>query len=290
MIKLIDKINISFSEFYLYNQCPYRHLLYKHLNILKEKPSIHSIFGNAIHDTIKFSLDKNEETLKNIQKFKHLFLTNMKKYLENDEIYKDINQFVNQGILILKNLSLKNITKGFQVYSSEERIQERIFDKFFFKGFIDLVLYNPQTNRYIIIDWKTSGEPWDIKKKKKDKFFMYQTMFYKYFWSVKHNIPISNIDCQYIVLNRLKNKKDPDSGFGGIQTFNIDSSNNEILKSLEKLSETIKKIHIEKVFPKVKIYGNEKHGCMFCPLKGRTNIKCNSKYNQYEKILNAYEI
>ena len=41
-----------------------------------------------------------------------------------------------------------------------------------------------------------------------------------------------------------------------------------ILESLIKLGNTVKNIHVDKVFTKVKFTGNERSNCMFCKFKG----------------------
>ena len=152
-----------------------------------------------------------------------------------------------------------------------------------------MVAYNPITGMFLIIDWKTSGEEWNVDKKKKDEIFLCQMRFYKYFWGRKNKIPLDKIDCKYVVLNRLKDKKNTSKGFGQIQSVDINSNENEILESLTKLGATLCNIHVLKVFPKVKFTGNEKYHCMFCKYKGGIHPLCNSKYNQYVELLKENE-
>ena len=73
---------------------------------------------------------------------------------------------------------------------------------------VDIFHNTPNALKYKIIDWKSSSEEWNVDKKKKDQIFISQTMFYKYFYSKKYNIPFDDIECSYVVLNRLQNKKD----------------------------------------------------------------------------------
>jgi hypothetical protein len=113
--------------------------------------------------------------------------------------------------------------------------------------------------------------------------------FYKFFWGKKNNIPLDKIDCKYVVLNRLKNKKNHSGGFGDIQVVDVNSTEEEIFESLSKLGDTLKSIHVEKVFPKVKFAGSEKLNCMFCKYKGGVHPLCNSKYSQYIELLKEHE-
>ena len=162
-----------------------------------------------------------------------------------------------------------------------------MYGAFHFKGFIDLILRDKSNGRILIIDWKTSGEQWDVSKKKKDVTFMAQMRLYKYFFAKKQNVDIDSIDCKYIVLNRLKSKKCPELGFGEIQPVEIFSDHKDIEDSLTMVAETVRNIHVNNYFPKAK-FNNKTGNCFFCPYK--TNFKmCDSDPEQYKKFL-GYEI
>lgn len=281
-----DRIHISFSEFSLFNQCGHRHLLEKHLGILQQPPSIHLFFGNAIHSTIELSLKESLSIEKRIEYFKATFSKDMMDNMKETNDYKfNFHHFLTQGEQILKFLDLKKILDEYDLVSVEEPLYENIFSNYFFKGFIDLVLQNKITKRYKILDWKTSGDDWDVDKKKKDEIFLCQMRFYKFFWSRKNNVELSNVDCSYFVLNRLRNKKDPSSYPGNIQIVEINSNEQEIKYSLQKLAKSIQMIHIDKNFPKIKFTLGERMGCMFCPLKGGKHPMCDSSDRQHRKLL-----
>lgn len=280
-------IHISFSEFSLYGECPHKHLIFKHLELDTQEPSIHLFFGNAIHESIEVGIKNNLSISQRSKYFSDKFKKDMMDNMLNTAQFKDVDDFIDQGNHILLILDTEVILKGYQIVSVEESLYETVYKKYKFKGFIDLVAYNPITKRYLIIDWKTSGEKWSVEKKKKDSIFLCQMRFYKYFWARKNNIPLDSIDCKYVVLNRLVNKKKPDGGYGDIQIVDINSTKEEIFESLCQLGHVLKNIHVEKIFPKVKFTGNERFNCMFCKYKGGQHPLCNSKYNQYvELILN----
>jgi len=283
-----NNTHISFSEFSLYNECGQKHLIFKHLALDVQEQSIHLFFGNAIHEAIemgvKNGLTKEQRACHFADKFKKDMMDNMLK----DKQFNDVDDFIEQGKNILLILDTEVLLKGYQIVSVEEPLYEMIYKRYHFKGFIDLIAYNPTTDKYLIIDWKTSGEEWDVDKKKKDEIFLCQMRFYKYFWARKSNTPMEKINCKYVVLNRLKNKKNISKGFGEIQIVDINSTENEIFDSLLKLGETVKNIHVEKIFPKVKFTGNEKFNCMFCKYKGGVHPLCNSKYNQYVELLQEH--
>lgn len=278
-------IHISFSEFSLYNECGQKHLIFKYLSLDFQEQSIHLFFGNAIHESIEMGVKSGLNKEDRAKYFADKFRKDMMDNMQNDKQFADVEDFIEQGKNILLILDTEVLLKGYRIVSVEESLYEMIYKKFYFKGFIDLVAYNPETGRFLIIDWKTSGEKWNVEKKKKDEIFLCQMRFYKYFWARKNKTPLDKIDCKYVVLNRLKNKKDTSKGFGEIQLVDINSTEDEIFDSLIKLGNTVKNIHVEKIFTKVKITGNEKFNCMFCKYKGGTHPLCNSKYNQYVELL-----
>ena len=284
-----DKIHISFSEFSLFNECGHRHLLEKHLAIIQQPPSIHLYFGNAVHSSIENALKNNMEIEEIVGFFRTTFTKDMMDNMKDTTDFKnEFHHFLNQGEQILRILELNKLFKEYEIVSIEEALYENIFRKFYFKGFIDLVVRHKVTKRYKIVDWKTSGVLWDLPKKMKNKIFLGQMRFYKFFWGKKNNIPMDEIDCGYIVLNRLRNKKDPTSTPGDIQYVDINSTNDEIKTSLEQLAITVRMIHIDKKFPKIKHIASTS-GCIFCPLKGGGHPLCNNSEAQYKSILKEYK-
>jgi len=284
--KYADKIHISFSEFNLFNQCGHKHLIEKHLKLIDSQLTIHLFFGNAIHSAIEKSLKDSIGLSKRVDYFKRTFTKDMLDFMKDEPGFQEeLREFLSQGEELLNVLSIEDIFKKYKIISVEEPLFEHVYGEFYFKGFIDLVVQNRENDRYVIIDWKTSSKKWNIKKKMSDKFFLCQMRFYKYFWARKNNISLDDIDCEYIVLNRLNNKKNSNYGCGEIQNVEINSTKEEIYQSLESLARTIESIHINKKFPKVKHTGNEFIGCMFCKFKGGRHPLCNNNKNQDKQLL-----
>jgi len=285
--KYDNKIHISFSEFSLFNQCGHKHLIEKHLKLVEPEITVHLFFGNAIHSAIEKTLKDSVGLSNRISIFKQIFTKDMLDNLSDELGFKSkLDEYIRQGEELLSILSIEDILKKYKIISVEEPLFENIYDNFYFKGFIDLVVQDRITGKYLIIDWKTSGQKWNINKKMEDEIFLCQMRFYKYFWARKNNIPLDDVSCEYIVLSRLKNKKKEGSGCGGIQSVEIKSTKEEVFNSLVKLSETIESIHIKKFFPKVKDIGNVFLGCMFCRFKGNKHPMCNNDKNQYKDFLN----
>ena len=284
--KYADKIHISFSEFNLFNQCGHKHLVEKHLKLTEQSMTVHLFFGNAMHAALEKSLKDSIGLNRRVDFFKRTFTKDMLDYMKDEPGFQqELKEFLKQGEDLLNELSVEDLFKNYKIVSVEEPIFEHVFGEFYFKGFIDLVVQDRKTGKYIIMDWKTSGQKWNVKKKLSDEAFLAQMRFYKYFWARKNKISLDDIDCEYIVLNRLKNKKKPESGCGGVQNVEVKSTKEEIYESLENLARTIESIHVNKIFPKIKHIGNEFLGCMFCSLKGGRHPLCNNNKNQDKQLL-----
>lgn len=280
-----DKIHISFSEFSLFNQCAHKHLIQKYLKLGESEPSIHLYFGNAIHEAIELSVKNGLDIENRVNHFRDSFRKNMMDNMMNDPSFKELESFISQGENILKILDLEKVFEDYEIVSVEEPLYEKVHGNFYFKGFIDLVAKNKKTGKYLIIDWKTSGEQWKLSYKLKDEIFLCQMRFYKFFWGKKNNVAMEDIECKYIVLNRLKNKKDESQGFGELQHVPLDSTKKEIQESLALLADSIKSIHVLNQFRKIKFEGDEYKGCRFCEYKDGVNPLCNQDPNQYKHLL-----
>ena len=281
--------HISFSEFTLYKNCPHQHLVIKHLGVDKGDLSIHLFFGNCIHESFEYALRDGMGLEDRVKKFREDFYKQMVDNMKGITGFEEVYPYLDQGENIIRTFNTEELVGQYEVVSVEEDLYEQISGRFHFKGFIDLVLKNKNTGRYLIVEWKTSGQKWDIKKKIVDEIFMSQMRFYKFFWARKHGLDIDDIDCQYIVLNRLVNKKNASKGYGVPQYVPIESSLDEIEYSLTMLANSVKGIHIDNYFPKVKKTNPEliwKHpGCIFCKYKGNKHLLCNNSDTQSKKLL-----
>lgn len=281
--------HISFSEFTLYKNCPHQHLVLKHLGIDQDDPSIHLYFGNCVHESFEYALRDKKDVEYRVKKFREDFYKQMVDNMKGQPGFEEVFDFLDQGENIIRTFNTDELVGRYEVVSVEEDLYEKLSGRFHFKGFIDLVLRDKKTGRYLIVDWKTSGEAWNVDYKKKDEIFMCQMRFYKFFWARKHGIDIDDIDCQYIVLNRLVNKKKPNGGYGIPQYVPIESTLDEVEYSLTMLANAVRGIHIENYFPKVKDTNPElkfKHpGCLFCKYKGNKHLLCNSNQTQYKQLL-----
>ncbi len=294
------KKHISFSEFDLFNKCGHKHLVFKHLALETEPPSIHLAFGDAIHASIERTIEDSLGLQNRIDFFRERFRKNMDDTMKGEPAYSEMDDFMGQGCNILSMIDFEALLRDYEVVAVEEPLYQHIYGNFYFKGFIDLVLKHKTTGRYLILDWKTSTVAWILKYKLADVVFLMQMKLYKYFWARKHDVNLSKIDVKYMVLNRLADKKNPKKGYGELQEVSMTSAQSEVRDALELVAKTIKSIHLDKKFPKAKFvldeYGriqNDKSGrplvddkpCMFCKLKGGKHPLCNSNIDQDQTLL-----
>lgn len=280
-------IHISFSELSQHRECGHKHLIEKFLKLTVPPTSIHLIFGNSIHSAIEVGIRDRINLEERIKHFKTMFTTEMMNNMMGTKDYSELENFTNQGENILRLLSTEKILEKYDLIGVEMPLYEKLFDNFHFKGFIDLILKHKKTGRILIIDWKTSGEQWDVQKKKKDKVFMAQMRLYKYFYARKFGVSMDEIDCKYIVLNRLKVKKCPELGYGELQTVEIFSTPEDIVNAMTLVSETLRDIHINNVFLKSKCISKQ-NNCFFCPYKNNPTL-CNNNPEQYVYLLDEYK-
>lgn len=203
------KRHISYSEIKDWKFCPYyRYLLYD-VKLPKED-SIFLRFGTVIHSTCEKIAKKeliSEEDCLNY--YFDTFDKGMLGLTTSSE--QDIALFREQGqkiVIAVRTQLPKSFGDNYQLVSAEYELMEPIKDfvqdpEIMFKGYIDLILYTPDDDRYHIIDWKTASWGWDARKKG-DSITSYQLVLYKYYYATKHNIPLDKIDLHFILLKRTE--------------------------------------------------------------------------------------
>ena len=179
----------------------------------------------------------------------YIFKSNFKKVIseiEDIEFLKKINEawvaptFNKQAKALLLELDIHKRFSNYEFVDIEIQLDdmpivEREDVIITYKGFIDLVLRNKKTGRYLILDWKTSRKKWKIKDKELDNNFYTQLKLYKYFYSIKKNIPIENIDVCFYNLPRDEPREQ--------KQFNKEFSKEEIYDFIKLFSDNCEKIY-----------------------------------------------
>ena len=218
-IKQSPKSNkhISYSQLSSFATCQKQwHLTYVK-KLAPFSPSIHAVFGTAMHETIQTWLETlyhDKVKTANEMDLNTLLYENMVKAYKatkamnshehfSDE--KELNMFWLDGKHILNFLKKKRGgyfgTKGVYLAGVETLLYQELRPGVMFKGFVDLIFYDERDDRWKIVDIKTSTSGWNALAKKDSKRIS-QILLYKEFFSRQFNIPIEKIDVEYFILKR----------------------------------------------------------------------------------------
>jgi len=196
--------NISYSQMSMYRKCPHQWATqYKEGN-KRYSPSIHLVFGTSMHEAIQHYLDvmydKSVAAADRIdldEYFNEVYIREYKKSLKtnNNEHFSspaEMREFYDDGITILDYFKSK---RG--AYFSKRKTHlvgcelpilmppNPAFPNTLYMGYLDVVLYNENTDKFTIIDLKTSTRGWKDKDKK-DEEKQYQLLLYKEFFSKQY--------------------------------------------------------------------------------------------------------
>jgi hypothetical protein len=218
-IKQSPKTNkhISYSQLSSFANCEKQWYLTYVKRLAPYQPSIHAVFGTAMHETIQSWLEvlyhdkvktANEMDLdallyKNmIKAYKGQKAQNAHEHFTNQE---EMNMFFLDGKHILNFLKKKRggyfSTKGVYLAGIETLLYQELRPGVVFKGLIDLVFYDERVDEWTIMDIKTSTSGWNKFAKNDDKRKS-QILLYKEFFSRQFNIPVEKINVEYFIVKR----------------------------------------------------------------------------------------
>lgn len=274
--------NISYSQASMYWQCPKKWALQYRDGHKVYEQSIHMVFGTALHETLQMYLDTmyNEsaaaaDRLDLETDFENRLRDEYQKsYKKNKgEHFADaqtLREFYSDGIEIInyiqKNRGKYFSKRGWWLVGCEVPIvlaPNPRLPRVKYMGFLDVVLYNENTNKFVIIDIKTSTKGWGPKERK-DKDKQFQLVLYKKFFAEQYNIPIEDIDIEFFIVRRKLWESD-DYIIKRVQQFRPPSGKTTLNKATKKLDEFVdncfnKDGHNEKNMPALT---NDK--CKWCP-------------------------
>jgi len=249
---------ISFSQIKNWVKCPFYHKLASIDRVDGAfSGNIYTAFGSALHETIENHIEKKigDNELKTF--FSNSF-TKERESLEEEVKESDYNKFLLQGENLVdkyKNALDSYFNNNYEVVSCEEEIYEEIkdflLDKYYFKGYIDLVVKVGDT--YHILDWKTCSWGWDAKRRS-DTNTTYQLVFYKYYYAMKHNIDPKNIKCHFGLLKRTAKKNH-------VEIFEVTSGPRRTKNAIALLQKALANIN-------KKNYIKNRLSCGRCEFKG----------------------
>jgi len=210
---------VSYSQYSTWKQCPHR---WKLQNVDKHKspPSIDLVFGNAMHKTIqeymKIMYEKSgaeadrynwSHILEGYMRSEYVssFEKNGKKHFSTPE---EMDDYFHDGKLTMEFFQ-KNRSSYFSVRNNHligiefplSFAPHEDYPGIIFKGYIDLLMYNENTQKLYITDFKTSKSTWKDYDKK-DETKISQVVLYKENFSKIFNWDIDKIDVEYFILKR----------------------------------------------------------------------------------------
>lgn len=273
---------ISFSQFSDWVKCPYAWKLGYMDKLKKYEPSVHTAFGQAIHEPVQLFVkalyNEGSATADEINMIQ-IFLDTFEKELTSKQhrsikdgdgnyvldengkkTYEEIENpieiddadkltFIDQGTEILN--SIKSYTNRKNIFPSgkyecvgiEVPVNMDVMNNLAFIGYLDIVLRDKISGKYKIIDLKTSTRMWN-KYQQNDVLKAYQLLLYKAFYSKQFGVPLTKIDVEFLILKRtlLENATFPEKR---TQKVVPPSSKNFVNESVSKLVEFIENCFTE---------------------------------------------
>lgn len=214
-------VTISYSQFSMWSSCPHKwKLTYVDKNRLGG-PSIHTVFGTAMHETIQWwlhvmytdSAKKSDqlnlaECLQEQMTQNYMLAVTDQCNGEHFSTPKELQEFYEDGVEILKWLVKRRgqyfSNRTHELVGIEMPLYIQASDtnsKVIMIGFLDIVLRNVVTNKLEILDIKTSTRGWNASAKA-DKLKASQLVLYKSYFAKQYGYDEENIDIKYFILKR----------------------------------------------------------------------------------------
>ena len=207
---------ISYSQLSMFSECPLRWKLNYIDDLSISEPSIHLLFGTAMHEVIQTWLEimyydsvKNANKL-NLEQRLHdkmyeRFKIDKEAYGKNPCTLEEMKEFFQDGVDILDFVKKRRADyfskRGFKLIGCEVPIEVDLKKNIKIVGYLDIVILDEITNTLKIIDIKTSTRGWN-KWMKKDENKTQQLLLYKKFYSQQYDFPIEDIEVEYFIVKR----------------------------------------------------------------------------------------
>ena len=282
--------NVSYSQFSMYKSCPHKWALQYKNGHKVFTSTIHTVFGTALHEVLQHYLsvmyeqsgaaadrenlvDMFEDALR--EEYKNQYKKNGNQHFSSAE---ELREFFEDGVKIIRYFAKKKgayfSKKGWHLVGCEVPVvitPNKRYNNVIYQGYLDVVMYHEPTNKFKIIDIKTSTKGWNDKTKK-DEIKQFQLVLYKKFFAEQFGVPIENIDIEFFIVKR-KVYEHADFPIPRIQTFKPASGKVKVNKADKALNE-----FIEEVFDR-KGYKEKNHqptpskwNCTFCPFKDNPQL------------------
>ena len=207
---------ISYSQLSMFSECPLRWKLNYIDKVTESEPSIHLLFGTAMHEVIQTWLEvMYHDSVKNANKLNleqrlhdkmmELFQRDKEAYGKNPCTLEEMREFFQDGVDILDFIKKRRADyfskRGYKLIGCEVPIEVDLKKNVKIVGYLDLVILDEFHNTIKIYDIKTSTRGWN-KWMKKDENKTQQLLLYKQFYAKQYNHPIENIEVEYFIVKR----------------------------------------------------------------------------------------
>jgi hypothetical protein len=286
--------SISYSQLSMYLSCPKKWALQYRDGHKVYIPTIHTVFGTAIHETLQHYLsvvyNKSGAEADRIdlesyfeEKFREVY---SKEYINNKSIHfsdsETMREFFDDGLAIINFVKKRRgeyfSSRGWHLVGIEIPIvlsPDKRYNNLYFNGFIDLVMYHEPTDEFVIYDIKTSTRGWGDKEKK-DELKQFQILLYKTYFSEQFGVPVDNINVKFFIVKR-KIWEESEFPQKRIQEFTPANGKTKVNKAKNALNSFIEEaFSIDGSFKSTDHQPNpSKNSCMYCPYKDKKDL-CSS--------------
>lgn len=211
---------ISYSQMSIYYDCKYRWKLQYKDKLKPFTSSIHTVFGTALHNVMQNFLTKMyTQSITEANKMNLTFRFNkelveeyQKQYKKNNKNHfssaEEMREFFEDGVAILEYFKKKRgeyfSKRGTYLVGCELPIvlpPDMKKPNLVFTGYLDVVLYNENVDKFEILDIKTSTRGWGDYQKK-DDLKKSQLIIYKKLFSEQYGVPLDKIDVKFFIVKR----------------------------------------------------------------------------------------
>ena len=278
---------VSYTQFSMFQQCPKRWELTYARKLRKDEPSIHALFGTAVHHAIQewLSARFKGDDYNIIQSFSDRMLYEFDKSVErHGEPFSspdELVEFHTDGVEILKYLDGRllryfNPRKydfvGYEIPILLAPVESRPNVRLI--SYLDLVFTEKRSGNHYIRDIKTSTRGWNMYHQS-DAIKLAQLILYKYYYSKMFGIDLSKIKTDYLIVRRKI--EDTYWGRDRVQEFSPPQTEKSIMKvvgDFEHFIETCFKPNgepnLDIMYPA--IAGTSKRNCRFCEFEGDDSL------------------
>ena len=133
-----------------------------------------------------------------------------------------------------------------------------------YMGYLDVVLYNENTEKFVIIDIKTSTKGWGPRERK-DKSKQHQLVLYKKFFAEQYNVDINSIDIEFFIVRR-KLWESEDFAIKRVQQFRPPSGKTSVNRATKSLNEFLDNCFTSEGFNQKDMPALTNNNCKWCSL------------------------